>query len=411
MTALKRSDFNALPFVFAVMFVPGHLFGWLIEWVWLAVQLSLAMFYFSFLGQRFEKTSGVTPKYWIVFFLLFLILASCGALYSATFLGAYVSIFDIPDILRFLIYLPLALFIGAILKENDIAGVSKVLKLVIIFNLLCAFALILKLPVLANLIMAVYGEAKVQLDYGHIRIGIPFTNPNFAALVFVLTFSFFVFFERSVKFGLLSIVCIFLTGSRSGWIAALPLIVLSYMVIFNNMMSLKKLKRSIIFFALHLLPLYYMETIIESFESLPRLLELVNALNNGGFSGVETASIRFEVVDSAFKFIKRSPLIGWGPGRSYGLDVIDSQLISWIVLMGVPGALLICGFFSALFINIGINSRDWLHRLAALTTCMSFFLLLGTGDFMKNYRLFFIVVLFTHVMGLIVVKKNKENRL
>jgi hypothetical protein len=39
------------------------------------------------------------------------------------------------------------------------------------------------------------------------------------------------------------------------------------------------------------------------------------------------------------------------------------------------------------------------------------FLLLASGDFMKHYRLFFIVVLITHDMGFVAIKKNKGNEL
>jgi len=43
--------------------------------------------------------------------------------------------------------------------------------------------------------------------------------------------------------------------------------------------------------------------------------------------------------------------------------------------------------------------------VAAMVTLMSFFLMLSSGDFMRNYRLFFISVLLIHCMGLIAARR------
>lgn len=404
-----RNKTIGYPFLLAVMFVPGHLFGWLIEWLWLGAQVAIAIFYFTLYAKTpFQKTSGIKPRTWILSCSVFIILSTSAALNSAIFFGADIIISDIVDILRFAIWLPLVLFVGVIYNESDITGVTNVLKLVILFNLLCSIIILLNIPIVNEIVMGLYAEAKVQVDYGHIRIGIPFVNPNFAALVFVFIFSYFAFFERSISYATLAIVCIFLTGSRSGLIAAMPLFTLAYMVSFKNMFTIKNKGYSLIFLSLHFIPLIYISSIIELTSSLPRYLELIDALSSGGLGGVETASIRFDVVNSALEYVKLSPFIGWGPGRSYGLDIIDSQLLSWVVLLGFPGAIMIACLFSTLFINIALCSQNWEHRLAAIMTCVSFFLLLATGDFMKNYRLFFIVVILTHMMIMIVTRKTRK---
>lgn len=412
MTERYWNKTNGYPFALAVMFVPGHLFGWLIEWLWLGAQLAIAIFYFTLHRKTpFQKTSDIKPRTWLVSCFVFIILSTSAALYSAVFLGADIIISDIIDILRFAIWLPLVLFVGAIYDESDISGVTNILKLVIVFNLSCSIIILLNIPIVYEIVMGLYAEAKVQVDYGHIRIGIPFVNPNFAALVFIFIFSYFAFFERSISYATLAIVCIFLTGSRSGVIAAMPLFTLAYMVSFKNMFTTKNKGYSLIFLSLHFVALIYISSIIELTSSLPRYFELIDALSSGGVGGVETASIRFDVVNSALEFVKLSPYIGWGPGRSYGLDIIDSQLVSWVVLLGFPGAILIACLFLALFINIALCSQNWEHRLAAIATCVSFFLLLATGDFMKNYRLFFIVVLLTHMMSIIVSRKLKRDEI
>jgi O-antigen ligase len=395
-----NSRHAGIPFtILLALFIPGHMFNWAIEWIWLGIQILISFFWFFYLKRKFKPVAGFRTSTWLWFCIICTFLGMQGMLASSLLLDMTISTADIPDLLKFLIYLPLALFIGSAIRESDIEGVTLALKLVVLFNLVSSAILIFDVPILSNALMLIYADAKVTFDLGYIRIGIPFTNPNYAAMIFVLMTSYFFFFVRLPIFGILCLVSLFLTGSRSGFIAVTPIIILAYLFLLHSALSTWRYRIMTLVF--HLVPLYYLSNLIEASEEFSRIFEFTEAIAARDISTVETASIRIDIVKNAIGYISRSPLFGVGPGRSYGLDVTDSQLISWPLIYGIPGAILIGSFFSLLFINIARRSGDSSHIFAAYFTLSSFLLMLATGDFMQNNRLFFLTVLFAHCMGLI----------
>lgn len=389
--------------VLFVLFVPGHMFDWTIEWAWLGAQLLVVLFWFFICHRKFKPTANLNPFAWILCFTLFTLSGMLGALYSSFVMDLQIDNKDIQDHLRFLIFIPLALFIGSAIDERHIDGFTLAVKMVVLFNLLTAVVLLMDLPLLTTIVMNIYGDAKVQYDFGHIRIGIPFVNPNFAALFFVFAFAYFVSFKVSPLFAALALFSLFLTGSRSGLLSAAPLLLFSYFCLFRNSFSSRK--GLVIFATLHFVPLYFIVNILEAAEGLSRIVELIDSLKNGNIGQVETANIRIDVVNNAIEYIKKSPIFGIGPARFYGLDVTDSQLIAWPLMYGIPCSFLISGFFALIFLNVALNAKETIHAVGSFATFFSFFLMLSTGDFMKNYRIFFITILFAHVTNLISNKR------
>ena len=386
------------------------MFEWALEWLWLGVQTFVALYWFFGMRRPVRPTAGVDPFVWIVLFALFSLSGLMGALYGGVFLWIPFGVADVPDFLRFLIFIPLVLFIGSAVGQEQLDGISKALKMVVIFNLITSFILISNAPVLADLVMLVYEGAKVRFDLPYIRIGIPFTNPNYAALVFLLIMSYFLFFRKSPIFSVLTMVSLFLTGSRSGLIAAVPVLILAYFGLMRQVFH--GFRNVAVIICLHIFPAYYLSTIIEGAEGLARMVELAEALQNRDIGDVETAAIRFDLAENALRFIQKSPIFGVGPASAYGLDITDSQLVAWPLMYGIPCALLIMALFAFMFFNIPVRSRLGSAMMPALATGLSFFLMLATGDFMKNYRLFFISVLLIHCMGLATAMKNgSEGRL
>lgn len=399
----KTSNTTGLSYsVLLVFFVPGHMFDWAIEWAWLGIQLLAALFWFLVLHQRFKPTAGINPSTWLLCFVFFTVFGFSGSLYSSFFLDLQTDSKDIQDLMRFFVFIPLALFIGSAVEACDIDGFTLAIKFVVLFNLLTATILLTDFPSLSTLVMHIYGDAKVQYEFGHIRIGIPFTNPNFAALFFVFAFSYFISFKISPFFAVLSLSSLFITGSRSGLISVVPLLLLSYFYLLRH--AILSQKGIAVFAVIHIIPLYYIANILEAAEGLSRIVELAESLKSGNIGQVETANIRFDVVNNAIEYIKKSPVFGIGPARFYGLDVTDSQLIAWPLMYGIPCAILISSFFAFIFLNVARNAKVSKHIEGAVATFFSFFIMLSTGDFMKNYRLFFITILFAHVMKLISIE-------
>lgn len=401
----SRGGHAGLPFaMLLVMFVPGHMFNWAVEWAWLGVQVLAALVCLLVARRRIAPTAGIDARVWVGFFLLVTAAGCWSDLYASLVLNIRTSSSDVPDLLRFMIFIPLALFIGATMGRGAADQLSTVLKMVVVFNLVTAAILIARLPVLEPLLMAIYDEAKIQYDFGSIRIGIPFTNPNFAALVFVLALGYFAFFKPSRLFFVLTVVSLFITGSRSGFLAAMPILFLVYLLALRKAAGNPRLLVLVV--GLHALALVWVSTVIEAMGGLGRVAELMNALQAGNIAQVDTAAIRFDLVREAMVFIGRSPWFGVGPGRSYGLDVTDAQLIAWPLMYGIPLALALYGFFAWMFLGTIRVAASRTQVLGLLATALSFFLMLSTGDFMKNYRLFFITVLIAHCIHLAVRERR-----
>lgn len=387
-----------LPLVALALLVPGHMFGWALEWVWLAMQLLLGTVVLLTNGRRLGETAGVPALVWAIIFAGVTLTGCLSAAYGYTRLGIGLSEEDLVDLVRLLLYIPLALHIGATLEHRHVDQVVRLLKVCVLTNLVCSAILVFDLNPLSAMVLAVYEDAKVQYAIHHIRIGIPFANPNFAALLFSLMLSVFLFFRKSRLFAALTVVSILLTGSRSGYLAAAPLLVLAYLVFVAK--GAVTWRGALALLAGHAVALIAFGSAADLVGGFSRVNELLDALQGGDLGEVNTASIRFDVIKNAQRYIEDSPVLGVGPGRSLGLNVVDSQIFSWPLNYGIPAAVLLYGIFLAPMAVLFVRAARPLHRLAAVATALSFFLMLGTGDFMKNFRLFYIVILLMHVMHL-----------
>lgn len=397
-----------LPLVALAIFVPGHMAGWAVEWGWLALQIFAGSLVLLSSRGQLRDAAGVPVMAWVTAFMLLTLTGCLSAIYGNAALGIRLDNSDAVDLLRFLIFIPLVSFVTS-LRAVHLDGFLRMLKLCISLHLACSVVLIFEIEPLATWVLAIYSEAKVQYSLHHIRIGIPFVNPNFAALLFVLMLSIFLFYSRSTLFALLCLIAIVLTGSRSGYIAAAPLLLLAYVLFVCSLVT--SWRRGLIVVAAHAAAVWFFGYLAEAFTGFSRIVEFAEALADRDLGQVNTASIRFEVIENALRFIEVSPLVGVGPGRALGLDIVDSQIVAWPLAYGIPAAVLLYGLFLAPMVVLFARSHLWVHRLACIATALSFFLMLGTGDFMKNYRLFFLSLVLMHFMHLAVARSSAQPRL
>ena len=280
-----------LPLVALALLVPGHMFGWTLEWVWLAMQLLLGTVVLLTNGRRLGETAGVPALVWAIIFAGVTLTGCLSAAYGYTRLGIGLSEEDLVDLVRLLLYIPLALHIGATLEHRHVDQVVRLLKVCVLTNLVCSAILVFDLNPLSAMVLAVYEDAKVQYAIHHIRIGIPFANPNFAALLFSLMLSVFLFFRKSRLFAALTVVSILLTGSRSGYLAAAPLLVLAYLVFVAK--GAVTWRGALALLAGHAVALIAFGSAADLVGGFSRVNELLDALQGGDLGEVNTASIRF----------------------------------------------------------------------------------------------------------------------
>lgn len=394
-----------VPLAALALLIPGHMFGWALEWVWLGLQLLFGTVVLLTNGRRLGETAGVPALVWAIVLTVVTLSGFLSAGHAQARLGIALSEEDLVDLVRLLLCIPLALHIGAALERQHVDRVVLLLKLCVLTNVVCSAILVLDLHPLSGVVLAVYEDAKVQYALNHIRIGIPFANPNFAALLFSLMLAVFLFFRKSRLFAALTVVSILLTGSRSGYLATAPLLLLAYLVFVAK--GLVTWRGALALLAGHLMALVAFSSAADLVGGFSRVNELLGALQGGDLGQVNTASIRFEVIKNAQRYIGESPLLGVGPGRALGLNIVDSQIFSWPLNYGIPAAVLLYGVFLAPMTVLFYRAASPLHKLAAVATALSFFLMLGTGDFMKNFRLFYIVILLMHVMHLVATPAHR----
>jgi len=129
-------------------------------------------------------------------------------------------------------------------------------------------------------------------------------------------------------------------------------------------------------------------------KTISRFAELLTAVEGGGgVSGVTSARARLNTTSILYDWLSRSPLLGWGPGRAYGLDVADNQYMSWAVAWGALGVLPILFIGAVSGLKLLRVARTAVEQVGILSLGASICMMLVTGDFMENYRLFFITVM------------------
>lgn len=129
---------------------------------------------------------------------------------------------------------------------------------------------------------------------------------------------------------------------------------------------------------------------------------LINAIEGDGVITEANLSGRLDQMKQSWEYTTQSPLVGWGSAK-YGLmQIIDSQYFTWLFRYGLIGTTVI--MLSLLYIikNLlslaSFNIRYWYGLLALF---IQLFIMLGTGAFLDNFRLFFITVILLQAIWLI----------
>lgn len=386
--------------VFATaVFIPGHLFGWAVEWMWLAFAAGLGMVACLLSCQKLVAPCNLPASAWIGLHLLLEIVIVAGAVHAVANEGFPLGQRDLVELVRLPVYALFGLLIGTLTMRRDERFTDRILRAMVLLLCLGAVAMILQLPVLYPMLNALYAEAKTQVGMGVYRFSMPFQNPNFLAFVLLPTLAWFLFFRVNVPFALLALAGLGLTGSRSGWIAALPILLCAYVYWLGAAAWKGWTLRAIL---LMLLPVGLGTAAIANLETLreiQRLAELLDALEGGGITGVQTAAIRLSEGARLFEdYVAVSPFIGWGPGRELGVDVADNQYMSWALMYGLVGACLLALLLGAMFLQSLLTTSSMRHLIGMGALGVSIMMILITGDFLENYRLYFFSVFMLHVM-------------
>lgn len=387
-----RTDIVAPTLLGIAIFVPGHLFGWLVEWLWLGATCLASLLVIARRGID-GALAGWSGTTWLTVFGIGTALSCVSVGIAVAVRHAPFDTRDVAELVRLPIYALFCVVLATCADRWNPAAIDRVIALSIFFVIGCTVVYFTKFPVLYEFLNEfLYSDAKVMVEAGYVRISYPFANPNFLAFYLLLVMAYTGFFSPrpSIFFG--ALVSLFFTGSRSGWLAALPMLAVAYFL-YAFRVSTVSLGRGTLF--VWAIPAVLVALAIQfsgELQQFARLAELIDAIGDGGgVSEVRTADVRLAAATELLGWVERAPLLGWGPGRALGIDVADNQYLSWALAWGILGTSLMITALGMLFGNLLVSARGAAKLAGAFAFTLSLAAMLFTGDFLENYRLFLIL--------------------
>ena len=401
----RRQSFTtdmAIISAWVAVFIPGHLYGWLVERSYSALLLMIAIASFAAAAGR-SPLNYIGRRNNIILLGLFIItVLYVFAAVLTTMSSAYgMAVRDILDFPRYIIIGAVFVIMGNADPDRLRAASEKLIIFSLSFSLVVLLMYIVDVPLLSNMVRWLYEDTKTAITFPRwVRLAAPFENPNFLAFYTVLCFSYALFFasgKRRFVLTALALVVLIVTGSRSGWVAAAVLIAGLFarvlLGVFNTRRSI--LRQDILF-----LILFALITSCLLWFLYPYLLEsarvkmVVSALEDGGLSHERNVSGRLDMIVEAFRLFVQRPIIGWGPLKEGGLAVIDNQYSLVLARLGFVGFILIMGIMLYVFSGAVKFAHTWADKFGVVFMWFAVALLLMTGAFLDNFRLFVLFVFF-----------------
>lgn len=385
------------PMIFAVwltIFVPGHLFGWWVERSFAASIFALSCLLLLVKGAPWETRKPARQASVILFLVQFLYVTSY--VFSVAFNGIQTGPRDMFELGRYLILWAFVVYIIRHFEGRVRTALEAALTASLYFSLFVFAAYQRTLPVLTPAFKALYAGTKTSVGKfsGQARLAAPFENPNFLGFAATLTICWLLFFSKSrlrlahVAAGLL---VLFYTGSRTAWAATGVLLAFALAVyVYQGLIQLKvKLaaQLSLAFLCLVLSGPWLIPRVLAN----SRVARVITAVSRGGLQEEANAARRLVQAREALTYISRSPFFGWGPSKYETMTYVDNQYLLWLLRNGVAGTGLILAGFALLSWRLLRGARGDLMRQAGTAAFLtSVALMLLAGQFLDNFRLFFL---------------------
>jgi len=383
------------------VFIPGHLYGWLVErfysvllfMIAISVAVAACSSPLNFISRR-NKIILMGLLVITVCYIITTILTMVSNVYVT-------NIRDILDLSRYLIIGGVFIVMGSADPCRLRTAVGKLVLVSLSFSLVVMFLYMVDVPVLSDLAHLLYKDTKTGISFPYrVRLSAPFENPNFLAFYAVLCFSYSLFFtsgKHRIILTALALVVLVLTGSRSGWVAAVILIVgLFTRVLLGVFIS----TRTILWQDIRFLICFSLVVSCSLWFFYPYFLEssrvqmVLIALEDGGLSHERNVAGRIDMVVEAFRLFAQRPILGWGPLKGGPLDVIDNQYFLVLARQGLVGFILFISIMLYVFAGALKFARTRVEKFGVFLMWFSVALMLMTGAFLNNFRLFVLFIFF-----------------
>ena len=383
------------------VFVPGHLGGFVLEQIFVAVTVII----FGFIAAN-GKANGnyfnISKLGVVLFFILLEILYVASFFLSeARLLSGSVGIRDFFELSRYFIYF-LFFFVVILTHPRDSSRMAGVLiTAALAFSLFVAFLYLVPVPVISsffeNVIYAATRDDLSQISTGgRVRFTAPFPNPNYLAYFLCLTLGYLIFLgnglSRLVLIGV-ALVLLFLTGSRTGWGVAALLFILLLIYHFQRILFSKGKFGSVVLIVAVVLAGFWMLT-LNGLPTLTRITEVTSALRAGDIANIPSVAHRMQHNSFVWEAVSKSVFWGLGPSKYSLTTVIDNQYLMWITRQGVIGLAVILMGVSLAFYRMISVAPTTTHKYGVVCFFVVVFLFGMTGAFLNNFRLFLLTLFF-----------------
>lgn len=381
--------------VWLAIFIPGHLFDWWLERAFSAGVLMVAFMVLLTKPSPWEARKPSRQASVLFFLIQFLYVTSY--VFSVAFNGIQTGSRDYFELGRFVILWAFVVYVIRHFDSRVRSAMESAMTACLYFSLFILVVYQRSIPLLTPFFKGwLYAGTKTSAaEFGwQQRLAAPFENPNFLGFVGTLTMCHLLFFSKSrlrlahIAAGLL---VIFYTGSRTAWAATGLLLGIALAVYFYQGLVRLKMKYavqlSLVFLCLLLSGPWLLPRVMAS----SRVARVISALGRGGLQEEANAAERLAQAREALTFISRSPVFGWGPSKYETMAYVDNQYLLWMLRNGALGTgLILTGLTLAGWRLLRSTRGDLMRRAGAIGFLASVGLTLLAGQFLDNFRLFFL---------------------
>lgn len=400
----RRSYTTKLAIISAwlAVFIPGHLFGWLVEQSFSAVLLVIAITSLvEPVGTSASNFIGRRNKILLSGLLLITTLYILSTIVTLATSSYEIGVREIIDLPRYIIIGAIFIIMGNANPDQIRIAAEKLILVSLLFSLTVLFLYLFDVPLLSEVVRMLYEDTKTAISFPYwVRLTPPFENPNFLAFYAILCFAYALFFSsgrRRLILVILALVVLVVTGSRSGWFTAALLIGGLHTRILLGVFSMRRsvwwqemrfsvVFLMVIFFLLWLLYPYLQES--------DRVQMVITALMDGGIATERNVAGRLDMVTEAGKAFSQRPLFGWGPLKSGPLEIIDNQYFLLLARHGAVGGALIMSIMLYVFYGAIKSAASRTEKFGVALMWFAVAVMLLTGAFLSNFRLFVLFVFF-----------------